>query len=208
MGRIILVRHGESEGNRERRFSHSTDIDLTELGVVQARSSGELIGERFRPDRIIASPYHRAQRTARIIAETIRFQGGIETEPDLRERAIGELAGETYESLRRHATYDPARFWEWRPQGGESLVDVVSRAGPVLDRLLTAGEDIVAVSHGGVMLALCAHVEGGWTRLRVARNCEVMIVVRGEDQRLRVLSLEEHDTTAAPLGDDAGDGTG
>jgi len=177
-GRLILVRHGESEGNRARRFSRDPDIALTDTGVEQARTSGLLIARHFRPSSIVASSYHRARHTARIIAETIGFGGEVLVEPDLRERAIGELAGAPYNAMREHPEYDVARFWEWRPAGGESLLDVQLRAAPVLTRLTARhpGEDVVVVSHGGVMLALCAHVEGGWTRPRVARNCEVLVV--------------------------------
>lgn len=192
-GRIILVRHGESEGNVLKRFSPDTDIDLTERGVVQARDAGGRIASRFVPARIVASPYRRALRTARLIAETIQHAGEIQIEHELRERSIGELAGTPYGAMRDHPGYDPERFWEWRPPSGESLVDVHGRAVPVLERLLEHGEDIVVVSHGGTLLALCAWVEGSWARQRVADNCELLIVGRGTEGRLAVRSLDEHD---------------
>lgn len=208
-GRIILVRHGESEGNIVRRFSPDTDIDLTERGVEQARAAGASIGSRFTPARIVASPYRRALRTARLIAETLGHLREIEIEHELRERAIGELAGSPYGAMREHPGYDPERFWEWRPERGESLVDVHARAVPVLERLLDSREDIVAVSHGGTLMALCAYVEGSWTRRRVAENCELLIVARDVEGKLIVRSLDEHDDHhrggAAPAGssDDA-----
>jgi broad specificity phosphatase PhoE len=192
-GRLILVRHGESEGNRAQRFSQNPDIALTEVGVAQARETGLAIARHFRPTRLVASSYHRAQHTARIIAETIGHGGEILVEPDLRERGIGELAGQPYRSMREHPEYEVSRFWEWRPAGGESLVDVQHRAAPVLVRLVEAhpGEDVVVVSHGGVMLALCAHVEGGWTRPRVARNCEVLVVTHTPGAPWRLAELPD-----------------
>ena len=75
--RLIIVRHGESEGNRARRFSHDPDICLTEAGVEQARASGLLIARHFRPASIVASSYHRARHTAQIIAETLGYGGEI-----------------------------------------------------------------------------------------------------------------------------------
>jgi broad specificity phosphatase PhoE len=213
-GRLLLVRHGESEGNRLRRFSLSPDIDLTERGVEQARETGRRIAAQFAPRAIVASSYHRAQRTAALIAEELGFRAEILVDPDLRERSIGDLAGHSYDSLHEHPTYDPARFWEWRPPGGESLVDVQDRAGPALDRIATAhpSGDVLVVSHGGVMLALCAHVEGAWTRLRVARNCELVVVGHGGGAPLRLLLDGE---TSEPAGDvsavrgcDPGDATG
>jgi probable phosphoglycerate mutase len=210
-GRLILVRHGESEGNRAQRFSPNPDILLTEIGVEQARESGRLIGKHFRPTRVVASSYHRAQHTARLIAETVGYGGEILIEPDLRERGIGELAGQPYRAMREHPEYDVARFWDWRPGGGESLVDVQLRAGPVLARLAGAypREDVVVVSHGGVMLALCAHVEGSWTRLRVARNCEILVVAHVPGEPWRLAELEEHVACAAPpVADDGAAETG
>lgn len=194
-GRLILVRHGESEGNRARRFSPNPDIALTEAGIEQARESGRIIARHFAPASIVASSYRRARHTAAIIAETIGYGGEIAVEPDLRERHIGELAGQPYGAMRAHPEYDVARFWEWRPEGGESLADVQQRAAPVLVRLAEAhpAEDVVVVSHGGVMLALCAHVEGGWARPRVARNCEILVVshTRGGPWRLAEIGAHE-----------------
>ncbi len=186
-GRIFLVRHGQSEGNRERRFSPNPHIELTAVGEAQARAAGRWLAERARPGRIVSSPFRRARTTASWIATELGFAGEIELEPGLREREIGELAGRPYAALVEHPSYDVERFWEWRPRGGESLVEVQARAAPVLERLVaTAAEtDVVVVSHGGVMLALCAHVEGGWHRPRVARNCEIVRIERGAG-RLRV----------------------
>lgn len=178
-GRIYLVRHGQSEGNRERRFSPNPHIELTALGEEQARAAGRWLAARARPSRIVSSPFLRARSTAAWIAAELGFADEIELEPGLRERDIGELAGRPYAALLEHPSYDVERFWEWRPRGGESLDQVRLRAAPVLDRLAASPGDAVVVSHGGVMLALCAHVEGGWHRPRVARNCEIVLVERG-----------------------------
>ncbi len=177
-GRLLLVRHGESEGNRDRRFSTTNEISITDLGERQARIVGATIARDFRPTRVIASPYRRARQTAELIAEVLGHGGTIAIEPDLHERTVGVLAGERYGTSRKDPAYDPERFWEWRPEGGESLEDVRERAGRVLERLARAhpDEDVVVVSHGGVMLALCARIEGAWCRTTVAGNCELLVV--------------------------------
>ena len=176
--RLLLVRHGDSEGNFERCFSPNPHIELTERGIGQARAAGRLIAMGFAPVRIVSSPFRRAVRTARLIAGETGYAAEIDLEHDLRERDIGELAGRPYGWMREHPAYRADRFWEWRPAGGESLVDVKNRAAPVLERILVEGPegDTVIVSHGGVMLALCAHIEGSWLRPHVARNCEVLVV--------------------------------
>jgi uncharacterized phosphatase len=178
-GRVLLVRHGESEGNRLRQFSRDNGIDLTERGVAQARAAGAEIRERFAPTRMIASPYHRTRRTAGLIAETLGHSSPIEIEPALREREIGELAGAPYEAMRAHPEYRAELFWHWRPLGGQAIQ--------------AAGGETVVVSHGGVMLALRAHVEGGWGGSKVSGNCEILVVEMDVSGRLRIRSLAEHD---------------
>lgn len=201
--RLLLVRHGESEGNRVRRFSKDNNVQLTENGMDQARAAGRRIAARFAPRRIVASPYDRTRHTARLLAETLGYDGEIEHDHALREREIGELAGAPYEAMREHPDYDPAIWWEWRPGGGESLADVVGRAGPAVDALLAAETQTVVVSHGGVMLALRAHIDGHWEHFAVSGNCEILLVVAAHTGELRIEPLEESDD-----GSSAGEATG
>ncbi len=203
--RLLLVRHGQSEGNRVRQFSRDNHVDLTEQGEEQAREVGRLIATRFAPTRMVASPYLRTQRTARLLAEALGHFGPIDTEHGLREREIGALAGAPYTAMGEHPDFDPDRFWEWRPPGGESLADVVARAGPVVDDLLVRKEQSVVVSHGGVMLALRAHINGHWEHSSVSGNCEVLVVVADGEGRFRVRSADEHHEAS---GDGSGEGTG
>ncbi len=215
-GRLILVRHGESEGNEARQFSVSPDIGLTERGAEQARVAGRRIAAEFRPCAIVASSFRRARLTAELIAAEVGYVGPVEVEPDLRERSIGELAGAPYDAMHRHPTYRHDRFWEWRPEGGESLEDVAQRAGLVLERIALAhpARDVVVVSHGGTMLALCAHVERGWLRPRVARNCEVVVVRHAPGRGFELLDDATRAATvpaasrAADADADADDATG
>ena len=207
-GRFVLVRHGQSEGNEARQFSVSPDILLTPRGEEQAREAGRVIAARFRPSAIVASPFRRARLTAALIAGELGHDGEILVEDDLRERSIGELAGAPYDAMHHHPTYRADRFWEWRPAGGESLEDVSRRAGAVLERLAAkhTGRDVVVVSHGGTMLALCAWVEGGWTRARVARNCEVVVVRHSPATGFEVERDEPR--PAVTRGESADDATG
>jgi broad specificity phosphatase PhoE len=175
-GRLILVRHGESEGNRDRTFTQHVDVPLTAMGREQARDAGEKIQRMFEPARIFTSPYARARHTAEIIGEVVNLP--VEIEPDLREQSFGIFAGQPYESLLSNAAYHEGPRWNWRPQEGESLIDVYDRAVPALERIARAwvGHDVIVVSHGGVMLALCAFVGGGWEKQTVAPNAGIVVV--------------------------------
>ena len=174
MGRLVLIRHGESEGNRERHFTRTPEVPLTADGLEQARVAGRWIAARFAPVRIVSSPFRRALQTGAVLAETLDLP--VDVEPDLREMSYGDLAGQPYEVGR--GIRGTQAYWDWRPPNGETLVEVLARAGAALDRLAaTAPEhDLVVVSHGGVMRALWRHVTGDWQSGSVVRNAGIMLV--------------------------------
>ncbi len=157
-----MIRHGESLANAERRFTRSDDEPLTELGVEQALETGRRLAEVSRPVTLYASPYQRAHDTARHIGAALDLEPVID--PAFYEQSFGELEGQPYESFYdlRGALPEPHERWFARAPGGESLEDVMKRVGPALDALALRhlGEEIVVVSHGGVMAALRAWVRG------------------------------------------------
>jgi broad specificity phosphatase PhoE len=175
-GRILLVRHGESEGNATRTFTWSTEVPLTEAGRAQARRAAEVIAASFAPVLVVASPYARARQTGEILAAVLSLD--LRIEPEFREQSLGELHGKPYDVVLRDPAFDRSRRWEWRPPGGESLVDVQRRVAPALERLARehVERDVVLVSHGGVMLALWAHLTGGWERARPSANAAILLV--------------------------------
>jgi probable phosphoglycerate mutase len=189
VGQLLLVRHAESEGNRDRVFTRTPEVGLTERGCEQARLVGEWLRERYAPVRVVSSPYRRARQTAEQIAASTPLD--IVVEEDLRERSYGDLAGQPYDTPR--PDYDPAAYWGWRPPGGETLEEVVVRVGRVLDRLAhdAVGRDLVVVSHGAVMIALWRHVTGDWSApRRVVRNAGVVLVEHTGDRYVRAEHLD------------------
>ena len=154
MARIVLIRHGESVANAERRFTHGPYEPLTERGRTEALAAGRFARGRFDPVALYASPFERALETARGIGSVLGLEPAIIDA--LREQDFGELRGRPY------ADYfdDPAARghgrWQHRPPGGETLEEVAARAGVAVEALARAhaGQDIIVVSHGGVMAAL------------------------------------------------------
>jgi len=186
MGKLIMVRHGESEGNRDRRFTISPDVPLTELGRQQAREAAERIARRFRPERIISSPYRRARQTSEIIASELGLP--VEVVHDLHERDLGALKGESYDLLRelvqQDPGYDPQQGWLWRPDGGESYEDVRRRVIVAIEdiRARYPEHEVVVVSHGGVMLSMWAHVTGRWKDAHLPPNCGIVLIEHEPDR--------------------------
>ncbi|HLW70792.1 MAG TPA: histidine phosphatase family protein [Candidatus Binataceae bacterium] len=179
-GRFIMVRHGESEGNRDRHFTLTTETPLTDRGRQQAREAGRRIALRFRPERIVSSPFARARQTSEIIAEELQLP--IEIVHDLHERDLGCLKGQSYDSLREMVrtdpNYDPANGWAWKPDGGESYEDVRRRVMVAMADLREryAAREIVIVSHGGVMLSVWADLVGAWHGSHLPPNCGIVLV--------------------------------
>jgi broad specificity phosphatase PhoE len=174
--RLILVRHGESEGNRDRTFTQNPDVPLTSLGCEQARAAAHRMAKHYRLGRVIASPFARARQTAEIIAGVLGLT--VELEAAFREQSFGVFAGQPYEALLGDAAYHEGPRWHWRPQGGESLTDVYARVVPAFDRIASAtqGQDVVIVSHGGVMVTLCAYLTGSWEGVSVTPNAGIVVV--------------------------------
>src|SRR4249919_1885580 len=93
--RVLLARHGQSEWNSAGRWQGQADPPLSALGRKQAIHAAERIGA---VDAIIASDLQRAAETAFIIAEAIGV-GPVITEPQLRERNVGEWSGLTRDEI-------------------------------------------------------------------------------------------------------------
>ena len=156
MTALILVRHGESEWNREGRVQGQFNSPLTEMGVVQAKSFGRyLSGVPLKePLRIYTSPLERASETASIIAEELHYpKEKIIIEQRLNDFNLGVIAGtygwekvaEMYPDLARMRLHDPLRF---HPPGGECGADFEARLRSFLDDLQDDGITNLLVSHG------------------------------------------------------------
>jgi broad specificity phosphatase PhoE len=195
VSRLILVRHGESSGNRERIYALAPhELPLTELGYAQAQAAARRIAQLFHPKLVVTSAYVRASETARIIAGALGVP--LKVELNLHEREIGAHRGRPYDSFLQEPDYDPAHPWAWKPEGGESYEEVQQRVGPILDRLAAeyAGEDIVVVSHGGVMMTLWAYVARTWEAAHVPSNCGMILIEHGPSGYARPVVIDGPDS--------------
>jgi len=179
MGKLILVRHGESEANRQKFFAME-DTPLTELGCQQALEAAGQIATRFQPAAVISSILLRARQTAEIVAAKLGLP--VDVVPGLEECDFGFLKGQSYgvfrDAIGSDPEYDPKRPWTWCPDGGESTEQTQRRVIPVLDGLRQQypEQDIVVVCHGMVMLAIWAHYTGSWEGADVPPNCALVVV--------------------------------
>ncbi|WP_460458934.1 GNAT family N-acetyltransferase [Angustibacter peucedani] len=205
---VLVVRHGQSEGNVSRRLSSAAPGGpLTAAGREQAAQAAALLAER-RVARVYASPLLRAQQTAEVLADALDA-GPVTTLDDVREFELGDCEGSGTDE-------DWARvdgvFGEWLDgtldaalPGAESGRDVVHRVRAALDHLadLHRGETVVVVSHGGVMsLALpwlASNVRDDRSRASGVPNCGV-VELEADADGWRLLSWPRR---APQLGHDA-----
>lgn len=154
---LILVRHGVTAWNRERRFQGQLDTPLSEDGRQQARRLAARLAAAPRTiTAIYTSDLQRARDTARPVAEALDLPLVIDT--GLRERGYGAFEGRTFEEI-EHDLADAWRRWRERepdfelPGGGESLSRFHLRVQQTLDRLVGrhSGTTVLAVTHGGVL---------------------------------------------------------
>ncbi|SKB99523.1 histidine phosphatase family protein [Bosea thiooxidans] len=161
--RLILVRHGETDWNREGRLQGGQDIPLNDLGRRQAaEAAGRLkaLEPAYAELDYIGSPMQRARETMDILRRELGLpEGGYVVEDRLRELTFGEWEGFTWRDVRK-AEREQAQLrerdkWGFVPPGGESYRMLAERVRPVLEGLR---RETVIVSHGGVARAVLALV--------------------------------------------------
>jgi len=150
---LYLLRHGQTEWNVERRMQGRLDSPLTELGVAQAHAHGRLLKRGACVAEMFVSPSGRTRETAYILNSYVR---AIVTYADeLLERDLGDWSGltlaevgEQFPAALRQREDDP---YEFRPPGGENLVDMAERVSVFLDDVLASSHDEVALVTHQVM---------------------------------------------------------
>jgi probable phosphoglycerate mutase len=151
-GRLVLLRHGETEWSRSGQHTGRTDIPLTAHGEELAAAAGRLLkGYHFA--LVLASPLQRARRTAELAGLD------AEVEPDLLEWDYGAYEGLTTPEIRAQVGYDWTVFEHGVPPGatpGETVEEVAARASRVLRRAQAAlvEGDVALVGHGHCLRVL------------------------------------------------------
>ncbi|TWG83952.1 putative phosphoglycerate mutase [Cupriavidus gilardii J11] len=172
---LIVIRHGETAWNRERRLQGQLDIPLNDTGVAQARAlAASLAAEPI--DAVYSSDLSRAMQTAAPLGDAL----GLTVQPDvrLRERSYGNLEGMTYAEVAQRCPEDfalwQARVPDYAPLGGETLRNFHERAVEGVLALVRRhpGERIALVAHGGVLD--CLYREATGMTLEAPREHELL----------------------------------
>ncbi len=189
---IYLIRHGETEWNRERRFQGHLGVPLSTAGEAQAQAVADWLAAqpaRFRA--LYTSDLLRAAQTAAVIGTRL---GLVPIPaPELREISVGRWEGLARDEIETHY---PGQLQEWRERvadytlpGGESVPDVQRRVLAFYQVIVArhAGEAILLVSHGIALSALQAALHGwdlveAWQTSRGSMgNTGVTVLTRDEE---------------------------
>jgi broad specificity phosphatase PhoE len=210
---LLLVRHGETEWNRERRWQGQYDLPLTAEGEAQSRATAlRLAGVGALA--LYSSDLIRAQQTATAISATTGLD--VQLDAGLREVDVGSWVGMTSDEA---AIKDPQGHARWVTGGtgwtdGETYPAMAVRVVAAVERIVDryAGRDrVIIVAHGGPIRALAAHAVGlagdGRTHLSAGPNASITTIdVRETGWRLMGYNDAGHiPITAEPPPDPAGE---
>jgi 2,3-bisphosphoglycerate-dependent phosphoglycerate mutase len=180
MNNLILVRHGQSFWNKERKFTGFVDIELTEEGKLEAENAGKLIKKlNIEFDAFFTSDLKRAMNSLNIILKILdKTNVEINKAYELRERNYGGLTGLNKDDVIRKYGKKQVQIWrrsfstrpppmdEQHPYKNkigsdilsESLEDTVNRVIPYYEKkikpLISSGKNILIVFHGNSCRAL------------------------------------------------------
>ena len=159
--RLLLLRHGQTELSRQRRYSGRGDPELTDTGRRQAADAARYLADKRGISAVISSPLQRAHATATAAADALGLT--VAVDPDLIETDFGEWEGLTFpEAAERH----PEVHGRWlrdtslAAPGGESFDEVQHRVQRARDRIVA--------EHSGTTVLVVSHVTPIKTLLRLA----------------------------------------
>lgn len=160
MVKFVIVRHGYSVGNKEKKFSGQMDLPLDSVGFLQAKSVAEYVTGNFKIDSIYSSDLSRAIDTVKPIANKLGLT--VNKYKELREVDVGRWQGRLIDDIKKEF---PESFELYRTNpgistfdGGESYAEVMQRVKLIFEKIAreNEGKTVVVGTHGGVIRTLRA----------------------------------------------------
>ena len=160
MTELILIRHGETDWNRELRFQGQVDMPLNATGREQARRVAQrLLAERFGVEHLVCSDLLRTRQTAEPAAQALLPHLSLDAvaDPGLREQNFGVVDGKRVDDVKiEHA--DAWNQWlrfeaDYGMPGGETTRQFHTRVMDAVYRIAQqhSGQTVMVVTHGGVL---------------------------------------------------------
>lgn len=169
MAYLVVIRHGITEYNQQKRFTGFTDVSISEEGKAQAKKVGEtLLARGIKFDQAYTSWLKRSWETLDIVLTALgQTQVPVTKHPFLNERHYGDLQGRQHADMAAEFGDEQVQIWRRsysvRPPNGECLADVVVRTGYYLESeimpLLLAGKNVLVCAHGNSNRSILKQLE-------------------------------------------------
>lgn len=165
MTRILLIRHGESEANRQNIFAGQIDPDLEQNGLEQAKLTAKFIKDNYNVDKIYASDLKRAYKTGLALSELLNID--VIKDKGLREIAAGKWEGVLFSDLVKLYADD---FNKWMYNigeagctDGESVKELSERVMNTLEKIAEEnnGKTVAVATHATPIRAAMSVIEHG-----------------------------------------------
>ena len=158
--RLILIRHGETLSNKEKRVQGLSNVELSTVGIEQAHLLALSLKD-YPIEAIHTSPLKRAMQTAEIINEF--HQKELHTDQDLMEMDYGDFEGVSFKKI-MDVEKDFIDQWMADPASvkmpnGESLIQLQERAWRALKRIIDKKENALVVSHNFTIATIICHIK-------------------------------------------------
>ena len=167
MAKLILLRHLQSQWNKENKFSGWTDVPLSEEGLATASEKAQKLAD-VKIDEVFTSPLSRNKNTVELVLKNLGQENlPITIDKALDERNYGELTGLNKDEVKTRYGAEQVqlwrRSWDVAPPEGESLKDVCARAVPFYQNFvepqLRAGKTVLIVASHNSLRALIKYIE-------------------------------------------------
>lgn len=191
---ITLIRHGQTDWNKEGRFQGHTDIPLNDLGIQQALE----LGQKFKDHSFSAaysSDLSRALNTAQLVLATHALE--IVTNSNLREKYMGSLEGVSFDEMdfffkaERYDSQENIVSCKWQSDV-ESYAEVYNRVMNTILQVANShmGTSVLVATHGGVLTAIMYHLNFIHGHKWTASNCAFLTLRVNAEGDVELVSHE------------------
>lgn len=201
MVKFVIIRHGYSKNNKEKKFTGQCDVPLDVVGFEQANDTCKYVVENFDIDVIYSSDLIRAIDTATPIANALNLP--ITKVKELRELDVGKWGDLTFEQVKERY---PKEYEHYVSDvgnagcvGGESYADLVERSDKIMRKLAkeNGGKTVLISTHGGFIRCL----RSAWLNIPLGEikniphvpNASVTVVeFDGESAKFTLIGYDKH----------------
>lgn len=159
MNKLYIMRHAESEANRDRIMASRLPFPLTKAGKTDSELIAKQLSELTLIDKIISSPLLRATQTADSFCK--QFDLTLNLEDRIQEHDLGIYSGMSYDQVKIEDEYeqDSLKRWSWTPKNGESYSDIAERVRAFFIDLESSSGNTLIVTHAVVFRMIRALLE-------------------------------------------------